>query len=44
LLSAFPFAIAYLIQPERDRVVVLAIAHASRHPDYWINRLDDPLV
>ena len=37
LLSAFPFAVAYVVQ--RDRVVVLAVAHTRRRPDYWIKRI-----
>ena len=40
LLSAFPFAVAYFIR--HDRVVVLAVAHTSRRPDYWIKRIKDP--
>jgi hypothetical protein len=39
VLSAFPFAVAYLPQPDRDRVVVLAVAHTSRRPGYWLERL-----
>ena len=42
LLAAFPFAVAYLIQPDRDRAVVLAVAHTSRRPGYWIRRLQEP--
>ena len=34
----FPFRIIFLIQPER--IWVVAVAHLSRRPDYWINRLD----
>ena len=33
----FPYYIAYFIR--RDKVVVAAVAHASRHPDYWKRRL-----
>ena len=37
LLSRFPYALAFLeLQTE---IRVLAIAHAKRHPDYWLNRL-----
>jgi plasmid stabilization system protein ParE len=32
----FPYYIAYLIRG--DKVVVAAVAHASRHPDYWKRR------
>ena len=33
----FPFRIVYLVQP--DRFWIVAIAHLSRRPDYWIQRL-----
>ena len=33
----FPFYIAYVIRA--DLVVVVAVAHAHRHPDYWKKRL-----
>ena len=37
VLKRFPFALAYLVQG--DRVVILAVAHTSREPMYWIHRL-----
>jgi plasmid stabilization system protein ParE len=33
----FPFRIVYLEQP--DRFWIVAIAHLSRRPDYWLGRL-----
>jgi len=33
----FPFRIVYLEQP--DRLWIVAVAHLSRRPDYWIRRL-----
>ena len=33
----FPFRIVYLEQP--DRIWIVAVAHLSRRPDYWIRRL-----
>ena len=33
----FPYYIAYVIR--RDMIVIAAIAHGSRHPDYWKGRL-----
>jgi len=36
LLRRFPFRIIYRIV--RQDVVVIAVAHASRSPDYWIDR------
>ena len=32
----FPYYIAYFIRGER--IIVVAVAHASRHPDYWKRR------
>jgi plasmid stabilization system protein ParE len=37
LLPRFPYALVFLeLQAE---IRVLAIAHAKRHPNYWLNRL-----
>ena len=38
LLRRFPFAVGY--QAFEDRILVLAIAHTSRRPFYWSERLD----
>lgn len=35
LLHRFPYKILYAI--EKEHIVVLAIAHQHRKPDYWIN-------
>lgn len=35
-LLGFPYYIAYLVRG--NRIFVIAIAHASRHPDYWKHR------
>ena len=35
-LSGFPYYVAYFIRG--DRVLITAIGHASRHPDYWKKR------
>lgn len=32
-LPAFPFYLAYFIRGKR--VIIAALGHASRHPDYW---------
>jgi plasmid stabilization system protein ParE len=34
----FPFRIVYLLQPQR--IWIVAVAHLSRRPDYWVGRLD----
>ncbi len=36
-LPGFPYYITYVILDEL--LLVLAVAHVSRHPDYWKNRL-----
>jgi plasmid stabilization system protein ParE len=36
ILHRFPFSIIYRV--EGERVVVVAVAHASRDPDYWGGR------
>jgi toxin ParE1/3/4 len=33
VLQRFPFAIAYIVQ--RQRVLILAVAHGRRRPGYW---------
>jgi plasmid stabilization system protein ParE len=33
----FPYYLAYFIRD--DRLIIAAIAHASRHPNYWRERL-----
>lgn len=37
VLTRFPYAVVYDV--EEDRVVVIAIAHHSRDPEYWLDRL-----
>lgn len=36
-LERFPFFIPYIV--ENESLVILAIAHNSRHPDYWKERI-----
>ncbi len=36
LLPRFPFALAYVVRA--DELVVLAVAHTSRRPGYWLSR------
>ncbi len=36
LLHKFPYKLLYSI--EEDHIVVLAVAHQHRQPDYWIDR------
>ena len=37
-LSRFPYAVVYA--REDEALVVVAVAHSYRKPDYWRNRLD----
>ena len=36
LLHRFPFKLLYAI--EEDHILVLAVAHQHRKPDYWVER------
>ena len=37
LLRRYPFSVIYSI--ERDRILIVAIAHGRRRPGYWASRL-----
>ena len=37
LVHRFPYGLLYRVDSEE--VVVLAVAHLHRHPNYWINRI-----
>jgi toxin ParE1/3/4 len=39
LVDGFPFAVVYTV--EEASIVVHAVAHLSRKPRYWIDRLTD---
>jgi plasmid stabilization system protein ParE len=36
-LPSFPYYIAY--QLSKSETIIIAIAHSSRHPDFWKNRI-----
>ena len=36
LLKRFPYLILYI--PEKDKIIITAIAHKHRFPDYYLNR------
>lgn len=36
-LEKFPFIVVY--REDDDRTLIVAVYHASRHPDYWKQRL-----
>lgn len=35
----FPYGVVYFV--ERGEVIIPAVMHLRRRPDYWLNRLDD---
>lgn len=37
MVERFPYRLHYV--DEKDRIVVVAVAHASRRPDYWTKRI-----
>lgn len=36
LVRRFPYVVIYRVEPER--VLVLAVGHQRRHPDFWLGR------
>ena len=38
ILNRFPYAIVYKVYD--DGIVIIAVAHLSREPDYWQDRVD----
>jgi len=36
ITKTFPFNVLFRITP--DQIIVMAVMHQSRHPDYWKNR------
>ena len=38
-IQKFPYVIHYSV--EADEIVVIAVAHRRRRPEYWANRLKD---
>ena len=38
----FPYDVCAMIVPEQQLLVVLAIAHHKRRPEYWISRAAEP--
>jgi mRNA-degrading endonuclease RelE of RelBE toxin-antitoxin system len=41
LLSRFPYGIIYGI--DDNTVIVIAVAHLHREPNYWMDRIEDKL-
>jgi toxin ParE1/3/4 len=42
LLQGFPFSVVYLEEPAV--IFIVAIAHTSRRPGYWLPRLGPPRI
>jgi len=38
-IKDFPFALVY--RPDENGIVVFALAHHARRPEYWRDRIDD---
>lgn len=36
-VKRFPFSVVY--RPDREGIVVFAVAHHSRQPEYWVSRV-----
>ena len=39
-MNRFPYKLLYAI--EGERVIVIAVAHQHRNPDYWVDRIPSP--
>jgi plasmid stabilization system protein ParE len=39
LLRRFPYSVVYRV--EQERILIVAVAHGHRRPDYWRSRLPD---
>jgi plasmid stabilization system protein ParE len=40
LVHRFPYGIIYQISESENEILVVAIAHLHRKPQYWVKRLD----
>jgi mRNA-degrading endonuclease RelE of RelBE toxin-antitoxin system len=38
LIKRFPYGVIYGV--DKDKIVIIAVAHLHRKPDYWENRTD----
>lgn len=39
-VNRFPYVLHYVLRA--DTVVIVAVSHQHRAPDYWIDRRDEP--
>lgn len=40
LIKRFPYGVLYGL--DTDKIIVIAVAHLHRKPDYWIDRIKQP--
>jgi len=40
MTNRFPYGVLFAVEP--DKILILAVMHLHRHPDYWKNRLNLP--
>lgn len=38
LISRFPYGIVYHVSEADNQILIVAIAHMHRRPDYWVSR------
>ncbi|MBN1215713.1 MAG: type II toxin-antitoxin system RelE/ParE family toxin [Candidatus Lokiarchaeota archaeon] len=38
-IRRFPFSIFYVFEKELDKIIILAVAHQKRKPNYWRDRI-----
>lgn len=38
IVSGFPCGVVYQLRPDTSRILVVAVAHLHRRPDYWQSR------
>jgi len=38
LIAKFPYGIIFQHKPSENEVVIIAVAHLHRKPDYWLSR------
>ena len=38
LIARFPYSIVYTYEQETDDILVVAVAHLHRRPNYWVDR------
>ena len=39
LIPRFPYGVLYVA--DEEQILIVAVMHLHRHPDYWLSRLED---